>query len=136
MEAEVGDLYNRVDEMVRIVIPVDDQKGEIISAHFGRAPYFAWFDVKSGKIVDRGVAPNDSSHFGGHGLPPERMMALGADVVISSGMGMRAIQSFQNSTVAVLQAIHTSTETTIEDFLEGKLEELTEGCLHAEGHEH
>jgi len=122
--------------MVKVVIPVADEKGERVSAHFGRAPYFAWFEVKSGEIVDRGIAPNDSSHFGGLGLPPERMMALGADVVISSGMGMRAIQQFQNSTVAVLQAIHESTERSIQDYLEGKLVELTEGCLHADSHDH
>jgi predicted Fe-Mo cluster-binding NifX family protein len=122
--------------MVRIVIPVADEQGMHVSAHFGRAPYFAWFDVNSGEIADKGVAPNDSSHFGGQGLPPERMMALGADVVISSGMGMKAIQTFQNSTVAVLRAVNESTEQSINDFVEGKLEELTEGCLHAEGHDH
>ena len=122
--------------MVKIVIPVADQMGENVSAHFGRAPYFAWYEVSSGKIVDRGVAPNDSSHFGGRGLPPERMMALGADVVISAGMGMKAIQMFQNSTVAVLQAINVSTEQSIADYLEGKLEELTEGCLRADAHDH
>lgn len=122
--------------MVKIVIPVADQNGENVSAHFGRAPYFAWFEVNSGTIVDRGVAPNDSSHFGGQGLPPDRMMALGADVVISAGMGMKAIQMFQNSTVAVLQAVNESTEQSIADYLDGKLEELTEGCLHAEEHDH
>ena len=122
--------------MVKIVIPVADEKGAFLSAHFGRAPYFAWYEISSGKIVDQGLAPNDSSHFGGQGLPPERMMALGADVVISTGMGMRAIQMFQNSTVAVLQAINESTEQSIADYLDGKLEELTEGCLHAEEHDH
>ena len=121
---------------VKIVIPVTDQSGEYVSAHFGRVPFYAWFEVKSGKIVDRGVAPNDSSHFGGTGLPPERMMALGAEVVISAGMGMRAIQMFQDSTVAVLQAINESTEQSIADYVDGKLKELTEGCLHAEGHDH
>ncbi len=122
--------------MVRIVIPVADEQGKQMSAHFGRAPYFAWFDVNSGEIVDKGIAPNDSSHFGGQGLPPERMMALGADIVISAGMGMNAIQMFQNSTVAVLKAVNESTERSINDFVEGRLEELTEGCLHAEGHDH
>ena len=122
--------------MVRIVIPVADEKGKQVSAHFGRAPYYAWFEVSSGKIVDSGIAPNDSSHFGGQGLPPERMMALGAEVVISAGMGMKAIQIFQNSTVAVLKAENESTERSINDFVEGKLTELTEGCLHAEEHDH
>lgn len=122
--------------MVKIVIPVSDERGEIVSGHFGRAPYFAWFQVENGQVVVRGVTPNDSSHFGGRGLPPERMMAMGAEIVISSGMGQRAIGMFQNSTVAVLRAINSSTIQSIKDFTEGKLEELTEGCLHAHEHEH
>ena len=120
--------------MVKIVIPVADETGDTVSAHFGRAPYFAWYQVSGGKVVDRGVAPNDSSHFGGQGLPPERMMALGADIVISAGMGQRAISMFQDSTVAVLQAQDASVEKSINDYVDGKLTELTEGCLH--DHEH
>ncbi len=120
--------------MVKIVIPVADKEANNLSAHFGRAPYFAWFQMEDGEAVDSGVTPNDSSHFGGRGLPPERMMAMGADVVISSGMGQRAIQMFQSSTVAVLQARSQDVAQSIEDFVEGRLAELTEGCLHA--HEH
>lgn len=122
--------------MEKIVIPVVDEKGDTVSAHFGRAPYFAWYQVSEGKVVDRGVAPNDSSHFGGQGLPPERMMALGADIVISAGMGMKAISMFQESTVAVLQAQDVSVEKSIQDYVDGKLTELTEGCLHDHDHEH
>jgi predicted Fe-Mo cluster-binding NifX family protein len=122
--------------MVRIVIPVEDKEAKKLSAHFGRAPYFGWFDILDGKIVDQGVKPNDSSHFGGQGLPPERMMAMGADVVISAGMGQRAIQMFQNSTVAVLQAKSQDVKQCIWDFEENQLTELTQGCLHAYEHEH
>jgi len=122
--------------MVKIVIPVADKEAKSLSAHFGRAPYFAWFQMEDGEVVDSGVTPNDSSHFGGRGLPPERMMAMGADVVISSGMGQKAIQMFQSSTVAVLQARSQDVAQSIEDFVEGRLAELTEGCLHAHEHEH
>ena len=122
--------------MVKIVIPVEDVKGESVSAHFGRAPYFAWYDLSEGKVVDMGLAPNDSSHFGGQGLPPERMMALGADIVISAGMGQKAISMFQESNVAVLQAQDASVKKSIQQYVEGTLAELTEGCLHAEEHEH
>jgi predicted Fe-Mo cluster-binding NifX family protein len=122
--------------MVKIVIPVADREAKSLSAHFGRAPYFAWFQLKDGKVMDSGVTPNDSSHFGGQGLPPERMMAMGADVVISTGMGQRAIQMFQSSTVAVLQARSQDVAQTLEGFVEGRLTELTEGCLHAHEDEH
>ena len=43
--------------MVRIVIPVEDKEAKKLSAHFGRAPYFGWFDIVDGKIVDH--APID-----------------------------------------------------------------------------
>ena len=130
------DKERKVYSMVRIVIPVEDKEGEVLSAHFGRAPYFAWFDLTQGEVVDKGIKNNDSSHFGGIGLPPERMMAMGADVVISAGMGMRAIQMFQNSTVAVLQAESMSVKQNLQDFKENRLTELTQGCLHAHEHEH
>jgi len=56
--------------MVKIVIPTLDEGGEQLSTHFGRAPYFAWFEIRDGRVVERGVIPNDSEHFGGVGRPP------------------------------------------------------------------
>ncbi len=63
--------------MVKIVIPVVDEKGGKLSAHFGRAPFFAWFEIKDGEIVKKGVVPNDGEHSGGVGLPSQRIMRLG-----------------------------------------------------------
>jgi len=115
--------------MVKIVIPVSDRKGEEISNYFGRAPYFAWFDLSSGKIREKGVISNDSIDFGGMWLPPEHMMAMGADVVISTSIGERAIQRLQERNIAVLQAHEMKTDRCIKEYLEGKLKELTKDCL-------
>ncbi len=119
---------------MKIVIPVFDILGERLSSHFGRAPYFAWFDVQSGRVVDQGVVPNDSSHFGGIGNPPERIARLEPNVVITKGMGMRAIQIFQGMGVAVLQGKGKTTAENITLFIEENLTELTEGCLHSHSH--
>ena len=120
--------------MTKIVIPAEDVTGETLSAHFGRAPFFAWFAVESGKVTESGVVPNDSDHFGGTGSPPEKIRSLGGEVVISSGMGMRAIQMFQDLEIAVLQGTSLRSFDNVEAFIRGELRELTEGCLH--GHEH
>jgi predicted Fe-Mo cluster-binding NifX family protein len=120
--------------MTKIVIPVSDVKAERLSDHFGRAPYFGWYVVEEGEIADKGVAPNNSEHFGGTGQPPERIAALGAEVVISVGMGMRAIQMFQEKKIAVLEAISPSPIQNIFAFTKGELKELTRGCL--QGHTH
>jgi predicted Fe-Mo cluster-binding NifX family protein len=117
--------------MVKIVIPTSDDGGERLSPHFGRAPYFAWFSVEGGDVVDRGIVPNDSEHFGGVGRPPERIAHLGPDAVVTTGMGMRAIGMFQQMGVAVLQAKSELSKENIDLFVRGELAELTEGCLHA-----
>jgi len=116
--------------MVKIVIPVEDKSGEALSAHFGRAPYFAWYLVDSGQIKESGVVPNDSDHFGGTANPPEVIKSLGGEVVISSGMGMKAIQMFKDLDIAVLQGTSQRTLDNVEAFIKGELKELTRGCLH------
>lgn len=120
--------------MEKIVIPTSDKKGEHLSAHFGRAPYFAWFTIEEGKVVNKGIVPNDSEHFGGVGRPPERIARLSPDAVVTTGMGMRAINMFQQMGVAVLQAKSQRAEDNLVLFVRGELTELTEGCLHAREH--
>jgi len=120
--------------MVKIVIPAADESGETLSAHFGRAPYFTWYVVDSGQIKESGVVPNDSDHFGGTGSPPEKIRSLGGEVVVSSGMGTKAIQLFQELGIAVLQGTHPGSLENVEAFIRGDLRELTQGCLHE--HEH
>ena len=112
-------------KMVRIVIPVADGMGALLSEHFGRAPYFAWYELKGGEVVDRGLVPNDSEHFGGTGLPPDRILQLRPDAVITFGMGWRAINRFQSAGVAVLQAAGSRTEENLHRFLQGELTDKT-----------
>ena len=117
-------------KMIKIVFPTSDDKGESIGQHFGRVPFYAWFDIEDEKVADQGVIPNDSEHFGGVGLPPERIARLHPDAMIVLGMGGRAITMFQDRNIAVLQATGTSTAENIGLFRKGELKELTEGCLH------
>jgi predicted Fe-Mo cluster-binding NifX family protein len=115
---------------MKVVIPTEDETGRTISGHFGRAPYFAWFQVEDGEIKESGVVPNTSDHFGGTGSPPEKVKALGADALITLGMGMKAINLFQGYGVAVLKATSASSTDNIAELSGGRLQELTEGCLH------
>jgi len=123
-----------VNEIVKIVIPAEDETGKTLSAHFGRAPNFAWYLIEDGMIKENGVVKNTSDHFGGIGAPPEKIKSLGGEVVISSGMGMKAIQMFQALGIAVLKGVSMDSLENVKAFIEGDMEELTEGCL--EGHAH
>ena len=123
-----------MNEIVKIVIPAENETGETLSAHFGRAPYFAWYVVEDEQITEDGAAKNTRDHFGGVGAPPEKIKSLGGEVVISSGMGMKAIQMFQRLGIAVLKGVSMNSLENVKAFIKGGMEELTEGCL--EGHAH
>jgi predicted Fe-Mo cluster-binding NifX family protein len=120
--------------MARIVIPVTDEKGvdSQLSEHFGRAPYFSVFVVDDdGKVLAYKTVPNESEHFGGVGFPPDRILQLNPDAVITYGMGPRALARFQNAKVAVLRANASLARDLLLAYTRDKLEELTEGCHHA-----
>ena len=91
----------------KIVIPVADDKGldAVVSEHFGRAPYFASVDIdETGMIFNMEFILNRSEHFGGSGLPPDRIIAMSPSTLITCGMGPRAIERFQEAGVVVLKA--------------------------------
>ena len=119
---------------VKIVIPVEDTNdlNARLSQHFGRAPYFAAVELdENGKVVNLLMVPNKSEHFGGMGRPPDIIMGLRPNAVITYGMGPRALGMFQNANIAVLQANTPIVKNLIEAYNRDELVELTEGCHHA-----
>ena len=119
---------------VRIVIPVSEEKGvnSRLSQHFGRAPFYAIIDLdESGKVIGSGTIANTSEHFGGVGLPPDRILQLKPKALVTYGLGSKALMIFQNAGVAVLR---TEVDTVIEvvnAYNNDELQELTEGCHQA-----
>ena len=120
--------------MVKLVIPVIDDKGEdsTLSEHFGRAPFFSVFDLdENGRVLSHRAVPNESEHFGGVGLPSDRILQLEPDAVITYGMGPRALMRFQDAKVAVLRANSSLVKGVLSAYARDELDELTEGCHHA-----
>lgn len=122
------------EKMRRVVIPVADY-GEVdsqLSEHFGRAPFFAVFELSDdGRILDQKMVPNESEHFGGVGFPPDRILQLDPDAVVTYGMGPRALSRFQYARVAVLRANSSKVRDVLSAYTRDELQELTEGCHHA-----
>ena len=118
----------------RIVVPVLDESGlnARLSEHFGRAPYFAVIDLdENGRISSQRTVPNMSEHFGGTGRPPDRILQLRPNALITYGMGPRALGIFQNTRVAVLRANANTVKEVVAAYNKDELEELTEGCHQA-----
>ncbi len=118
----------------KIVIPVEDEGGlaAVLSAHFGRAPFFAVLEKEEeGAIKFVNTVPNRGQHTGGRGLPAQNILALQPDILISAGMGRRAIDIFQQNGVGVLKAPPGTVDSIMKLFRRNELPELTEGCMQA-----
>ena len=64
---------------VRLVVPSSEEKGldSRLSQHFGRAPFYVVVDLdEKGNIISDSSIPNTSEHFGGVGVPPDRIIQL------------------------------------------------------------
>lgn len=115
----------------RILIPADDQDGNEIAEHFGRAPYFTIIDLDDDGKTTINVHPNRGEHAGGKGHAHDNVLIHNPRAVIVRGMGPRGIMSFQSKNIAVLQANSNSIQKIIEAYIRNELRELTEGCADA-----
>ena len=122
---------------VRIVVPVSEEKGidSQLSQHFGRAPFYAIIDLdENGKIIGQGTIANTSEHFGGVGLPPDRILQLKPKALVTYGLGSKALKIFQDAGVAVLRTEANTVKEVVNAYLSNELQELTQGCHHAHNH--
>jgi predicted Fe-Mo cluster-binding NifX family protein len=116
----------------RVVIPVFDREGHQIADHFGRAPYFAVFELnEEGSVVHREIHPNTGEHSGGRGHAHDNVLKHSPNVIIVQGMGPRGIMGFQGNNIAVLKANSPVVDDLLKAFVQGELQELTEGCAEA-----
>ena len=111
--------------MVKVVVPVAEKTGITVSEHFGKAPFFAFFDIDDGKVGEWKVRPNKSEQFVRKGHPSLHIMRLGAEVVISMGMDKQAMDMFHEEGVMVLKTESEFMEEALADFIDNKLHELT-----------
>jgi len=94
-----------------------------VSEHFGRAPTFTVVDTDTKKVE---VLQNVSEHMGGTGLPPEHLSKAGVKIMLSSGMGPRAITMFQQFGIAVFFGARGTVKETVALWKGGKLAPATQ----------
>ncbi len=106
-----------------------------LSPHFGRCPYYVFVEIVDDKIKD--VWMKRSPFYEGHGPGdvPQFIAKLGADVIISGGMGGRAIDWFRQLGVTPLTTQPRRIKDIVDDFISGRLEGA-ESCKESIEHGH
>jgi predicted Fe-Mo cluster-binding NifX family protein len=129
---------------MRIAVSADNKAGlnSVISPHFGRCPYFVLVDLRDHDVIE--VREVNNPYYGDHqpGQVPALIHSLGANVMLTGGMGGRAIMFFQQFGIEGVTGAYGTVRQSVEQYLGGQLkgaapckesEEHGHGALPAEG---
>ncbi len=123
---------------MRICVPTAGNSGlsEKVYDHFGSAPFYAIYDTST-KSVEF-VENSEGDHQGGSCKSSKVMSKHKVDVVITSGMGKRAISLLNEIGIKVFLPDGETLEKAIKKFELNQLKELTylDGCSGRDDREH
>ena len=110
-----------------------------VAQHFGRCPFFAIVDVDGQNVNAVNIIPNP--FVGGHqvGQVPAFIKEQKANVMLSGGMGGRAIQFFEEYGIGVATGASGTVRATLDNYFAGNLREAApcaESIEHGHGHDH
>jgi predicted Fe-Mo cluster-binding NifX family protein len=108
---------------MRIAISADDQSGldSVVSPHFGRCPHYILADVEGQEV--KSVQAVDNPYYGRHapGQVPGFIHSQGVDVMLTGGMGRRAIGFFEQYGIEAVTAASGTVRRALESYLGGQL---------------
>ncbi|MEJ2210810.1 MAG: NifB/NifX family molybdenum-iron cluster-binding protein [Anaerolineae bacterium] len=122
---------------MRIAVSADNKNGldSVVSPHFGRCPHFVLVDLDDHDVQE--VREVDNPYYGNHqpGQVPALIHSLGADVMLTGGMGGRAIMFFQQFGIEGVTGAYGTVRQSVERYLGGQLKGAAP-CKESEEHGH
>jgi len=110
---------------MKICIPTETGEGKnaLVYNHFGSAPYFTIYDTDTQALEI--VENTNMHHEQGSCNPVAALQCRTVDVVVTGGMGARAVTMLNASGIKAYRAVTGTVETIISSFGTQDLEELT-----------
>jgi predicted Fe-Mo cluster-binding NifX family protein len=123
---------------MRIAISAENKNGldSLVSPHFGRCPYFILVDVEGQEIKE--VVSTDNPYYGNHspGQVPAFIHSQGADVMLTGGMGGRAVGFFEQYNIEPVTGASGSIRQALQSYLGGELRGVDPCAGEHEHHHH
>ena len=124
--------------MKRIALAIEDNNGleSSISSHFGRCREYLLIDVEEGQVVAESVVANP--FFGQHGAcsVPGFIREQEAHVMIAGGMGMKALNLFEQYGIEVITGASGKAGDALNAYLAGTLKGFVACKEHGHGDHH
>jgi predicted Fe-Mo cluster-binding NifX family protein len=122
---------------MRIAISTEENQGleSKVAQHFGRCPFYILIDMEDDEV--RTVSGIANPHFQSHapGMVPNFISEQQVNVMISGGMGGRAIQFFQQFGIEVATGAAGTARDALSAYLTGELSGGS-SCKESEEHGH
>jgi predicted Fe-Mo cluster-binding NifX family protein len=122
---------------MRIAVSADNKNGldSVISPHFGRCPHFVLVDLEGQQVT--GIEEVDNPYYDNHqpGQVPALISSLGANVMLTGGMGGRAIMFFQQYGIEGVTGAYGTVRQSLEAYLGGQLRGAAP-CKESQEHGH
>jgi predicted Fe-Mo cluster-binding NifX family protein len=108
---------------MRIAVSANENKGldSAIGAHFGRCPFFVLVDVEDNQVQAVQTIDNPYYHQHQPGQVPGFIRTQDADVMLSGGMGGRAVSFFEQYGIQPVTGAAGTVQQSIDAFLSGAL---------------
>ena len=112
---------------MRIAISADNRNGldSVVSPHFGRCPHYILVDLEFAVDGHEVQAVNavDNPHYGHHapGVVPTFIHSQGVNVMLTGGMGGRAIAFFEQLGIEAVSGASGTVRRALELYLGGQL---------------
>ena len=115
----------------RVAISVDSDQGldAPVAMHFGRCPFFLVAELKDGALVSSHTVANPFFPSHEPGQVPSFIASLGANVMLSGGMGGRAAQLFAQSGIEAVTGAAGTAANALKAYLDDDLSGATQ-CEH------
>jgi len=108
---------------MRVAISADENSGlaSRVNPHFGRCPFFVFVDLNGRVVTNVEVRPNP--YYGQHqpGEVPAFIRAQGANVMLTGGMGARAVAFFQECGIEPITGAFGTAQQALSAYLNGEL---------------
>lgn len=109
---------------MRIAVSAEDtsELDALVSPHFGRCPYFVLVDVDGQEV--KAVRTVANPFYGNHqpGQVPGFVHQQGADVMLTGGMGGRAVTFFEQAGIVPVTGAQGTVAQALEQYLRGELQ--------------
>ena len=122
---------------MRVAISADDPNGldSVVSPHFGRCPYYVLVDVEGQEV--KAVQVVDNPYYGQHapGAVPGFIHSQGVNVMLTGGMGRRAIGFFEQYGIEAVTGASGTVRHALKCYLDGQLQGA-QPCHESIEHDH